>query len=339
MALPLSKRDPVIAKVLRRWRTLTGGSRAPDADRMTVVACSGGPDSVALALALHAAGGLAALAHVVHDLRPPTESGADRDFVASLADRLAVPFLEATVAVRSAPGSVEANARILRYRALGTLAASVHAPFLATGHHADDQLETLIMRLARGSGPRGLRGILPIRKLEGSTVRVVRPSLGTGREELAKLVTLAGVTPRFDATNADAAFTRNAIRLTVVPELARLFPGLATRAEEYTRRMRSLERVVDRAATTLAARAMVAPGILSRDVLRVADRAVVHAALRRVVLEGGLGADGMSWRAGEVLVRAVRDEMGGVRRFAWGKADVIVDAQRVTISRSTRQPT
>ncbi|XVJ58941.1 MAG: tRNA lysidine(34) synthetase TilS [Tepidisphaera sp.] len=339
MALPLSKRDPTVAKVLRRWRALTGGTRTVDADRRTLVACSGGPDSVALALAVHATGGLFGLAHIIHDLRPATETHADRDYVASLAARLGVPFLQASVEVRSLPGSAEASARTHRYRALASLAEQARTRFIATGHHADDQLETLIMRLARGSGPTGLRGILPVRKLESSPVRVIRPCLGVRRAELASLCALAELSPRVDATNADTRITRNAIRAEIVPRLAELFPGLVPRADEFAARMRSVERVVDRAARNLVTHAKLEPGVLSRDVLRVADRAIVHAALRRVVLEGGLGSDGMTWRAGEILARAVRDEMGGIRRFAWGKAEVLVESDRVTISRPDRRPT
>ncbi len=338
MPLPASKRDPTVAAVLRRWRALTGGVRVPDADRPTLVACSGGADSVALAVALHAAGGLAGLAHVVHDLRSPEEAGGDRDFVAGLASRLGTPFFERSVSVRTIPGSVEAAARRLRYLAIEEIARESQCRLVATAHHADDQFETLIMRLARGSGPRGLRGILPRRRFADSGTVVIRPCLDVRRSDLLGLCASLEISPRIDASNADTAYTRNALRATIIPELERLFPGVASRAGELSARMRSLEHAINHEASMLIARSTLrTPGVLSRVVLREAQPAVLHAALRQVARGGGRSADNMSWRAGERLVAAVRDPKGGVRRIEWGPAEVTIESDRVTVRLRTRR--
>jgi hypothetical protein len=102
--------------------------------------------------------------------------------------------------------------------------------------------------------------------------------------------------------------------------------------------MRSLEHAIEHEASMLIARSTLGtPGVLSRVVLREADPAVVHAALRQVVLGSERGADRMSWRAGERLVAAVRDQKGGVRRIAWGPAEVTIESDQVTVRSRTRR--
>lgn len=314
-----------MAAILRDWRRLTGGAKARDGERRTLAACSGGADSAALAVALGAAGGLAGLAHVVHDLRPEAEALADRDAVRALAAGLGVGFLERRVRVSGASGSVEAAARRARYGALGEMAAEAGCPYVATAHQAEDQLETILMRLARGAGPRGLSGI-PARRRLGAALVVVRPCLRVRRGELEGLCGRAGVVPRVDATNADRAYARNAVRAVVTPELERLFPGVVERADELARRMRQVEGAIARAARDLAA-----GGMPDRAALAAAPRAVAHAVLRGAAVRAGAGADRLGWRTGDAIVSAIRDGVGGERRYAWGGAAVVVTATVVRI--------
>ncbi len=125
-----------------------------------VVAVSGGADSVALLRALHAAnppGGLV-VAHLNHQLRG-AESDGDEAFVRDLADRLRKSFHVETLTIQALGGNLEATARAVRYDWLARVAADTGAGWIATGHTADDQAETVLHRLVRGTGLTGLRGI------------------------------------------------------------------------------------------------------------------------------------------------------------------------------------
>ena len=185
-----------------------------------VVAVSGGADSVALLVALRAIRppGTIFVAHLNHQLRG-LESDADEQFVRELAETWQFPcrVLRVDIAQAATGENLEAFAREARYRWFGELAAKVGAGWIATGHHADDQAETVLHRLIRGTGLQGLRGIAPIRR--DGIVPVVRPLLSvTKRQILAHLADL-GQPYRTDASNADPRFTRNRIRHELLPLL------------------------------------------------------------------------------------------------------------------------
>ncbi len=217
------QRDAAARAVLRRWRELTGGSGTRDPDRRTLVACSGGADSTALVLAL--ADSQPLVGHVVHDLRDRAETSAERDRVASLAAGLGLGFIETAVAVRALPGNAEANARRARYRALEALASRAGCPFVATAHHAGDQLETMLMAMLRGAGIGGLAGMPASRALGRRGVLLVRPMLGIGRADAERLCTLAGVGWATDPTNADISRFRAALRHGPLRALEAMRPG------------------------------------------------------------------------------------------------------------------
>lgn len=171
------------------------------------VALSGGPDSVALLLLAHAAfPGQVRAATVDHGLR--VEAEAEAHDAAALCAALGVPhvILRVTVDKRA---SVQAAARDARYDALLGWAGREHLALL-TAHHADDQAETLLMRLARGSGLAGLSGIRAIRT-EGA-VPVLRPLLGWRKSELEAIVSQAGIIPARDPSNEDMRYDRTLAR-------------------------------------------------------------------------------------------------------------------------------
>jgi tRNA(Ile)-lysidine synthase len=191
-----------------------------------LVAVSGGVDSVALLDVLCQLAPALALTircvHVHHGLR--SEADTDAEFVQRLAEKLAVPFHLERVTVRSAPPweGLEAEARRARYAALEARALSAGAARIATGHTADDQAETVLMRLLDGAGPRGLAGIAPARG------RIIRPLLDARREEVLAHARSRGLDWVEDATNRDPRFLRNRIRHEVLPVLAGVFgPRLA----------------------------------------------------------------------------------------------------------------
>jgi tRNA(Ile)-lysidine synthase len=173
------------------------------------IAVSGGPDSVALLLlAATARPGAVWAATVDHGLR--TESAAEAAGVARICAGLDVPH--DTLSVQVGEGaSVQAQARTARYAALGRWARECGLAAVATGHHADDQAETLLMRLARGSGVGGLAGIRESRELVPG-VALVRPLLGWRRVELRTVVDAAGLHVVDDPANRDERHDRTRAR-------------------------------------------------------------------------------------------------------------------------------
>jgi tRNA(Ile)-lysidine synthase len=173
------------------------------------VAVSGGPDSLALLLlALAALPGRVEAATVDHGLRP--ESADEASEVARICARLGVPH--AALRVEVAPGNVQAEARAARYAALADWAAGQGLAALATGHQADDQAETLIMRLNRASGLAGLAGVRSRGAVPGSDLPLLRPVLDWRRAELGEVVRGAGLVAAEDPSNTNDRFDRVRVR-------------------------------------------------------------------------------------------------------------------------------
>lgn len=198
---------PVHPDLAARFRA--GLERLADASGRLGVAVSGGPDSLALLLlAQDAYRGRVHAATVDHGLRPEAREEAAR--VGRLCADLAIPHATLTVAVPDARDGVQGEARTARYRALAKWAAGNAIPLLLTGHHADDQAETMVMRLQRGAGIAGLSGIRPVRREDG--LLVVRPLLGWSRAELAAIVEAAGIEAVDDPSNRDPRYDRSRMR-------------------------------------------------------------------------------------------------------------------------------
>lgn len=216
-----------------------------------VLGVSGGADSLALLVALLAIrrrGRMAGLdgerggegsgdvakpddltvVHVHHHLRG-SDADDDAAFVEMVARRFGLPFRRIDIHPAGEPGNIEGAARELRYQALGSAARDVGASVVMVGHHADDQLETMLMRFARGSGVEGLVGLRWRRPLEPG-VDLVRPLLGVRRAECESLCRAAGLEPRIDRTNGDLSRARAQLRHQILPALEAMHPGLASRA-------------------------------------------------------------------------------------------------------------
>ncbi|MDM8521462.1 tRNA lysidine(34) synthetase TilS [Anaerolineales bacterium HSG6] len=199
-----------------------------------VVGVSGGADSLCL---LHVLLTIRAtlplklkliVAHLNHQLRG-SESDEDEQFVreiatqwqlAAVVDRYNIAEI-ATVNKQS----IEEAARYTRYQFFGRVAKQVSASKIAVGHHADDQVETVLMHLIRGTGLSGLRGMLPQTRLDDfSACHIIRPLLTTSRQDIADYCLHEGLSPREDASNQDTNFFRNKIRHGLLPELKRYNP-------------------------------------------------------------------------------------------------------------------
>jgi tRNA(Ile)-lysidine synthase len=180
-----------------------------DADRLAV-AVSGGPDSLALLLLAHAAlPGRIEAATVDHRLR--LENAAEAAHVAAICADLGIPHAALSDPDASIAGaSVQAQARALRYRLLTRWAGERGLRFLATAHHADDQAETVLMRLARGAGLAGLAGVRARR--DQGEVTILRPLLSWRRSELAAIVAEAGLEAVDDPSNRSDAYDRTRFR-------------------------------------------------------------------------------------------------------------------------------
>ena len=171
------------------------------------LAVSGGPDSMAMLLLADAAipGGFG-VATVDHGLRPEAAQECALVEAECLARGIACAVLRVTVA----SGNVQSEARAARYAAMAGWAQERGLTALATAHHADDQAETLLLRLNRGSGVAGLAGVREIGEVAG--VRVIRPLLGFRRAELAAVVAAGGIAPAYDPSNVDPHYDRVRLR-------------------------------------------------------------------------------------------------------------------------------
>lgn len=231
--------DPFVAKVaaalhliLDEWARATEG---PLAEVGVLVAFSGGPDSCSLLLALHAlqpAGRIRISAcHVNHGLRG-NESNQDEQFCRDLCEKLAIPLIVKNL---SAPSSDEATLRDLRYGGLSKACAETESRICVTGHSLDDQVETVLFRLFRGTMLSGLTGIAPLRRAEDGT-HIARPLLSIRRAECLAFLERNLVPFRRDSSNDDNAYARNYIRNRILPAIEERFPG-ATERIERTRKI------------------------------------------------------------------------------------------------------
>lgn len=227
-----------------------------EADDRLGVAVSGGADSTALLHLLASVRKELYVLHVDHGLRDG--SGADAEFVAEVAGSLGLgcTVLRPRVAVGRGD-SLEAVAREARYAALESAADRLALTWVATGHTLDDQAETVLLRVLRGTGA---AGIAPVRGI------FVRPLLEVTRAELREWLAPRGLVWREDPTNADTRFERNWIRHELVPALASRRPGAAKAIARLGSRARADEQVLDGLAQEVFSRASLDEhGVLLAD--------------------------------------------------------------------------
>ncbi|MFZ0533335.1 MAG: tRNA lysidine(34) synthetase TilS [Anaerolineales bacterium] len=195
---------------------------------LVLVGVSGGPDSLFLLHVLHDLGYQIIAAHVNHGLRP--EADDESQTVKLFAAELGVDFISCQVDVLSYVSeysvSIEEAARIVRYQYLFEQAESTGASAVLVGHNADDQVETIMMHLLRGSGLAGLRGMeyRTIPNAWSKQIPLVRPLLSTWREDIQQYLIEHGLNPIVDRSNLDIAFFRNRLRLELIPILERYNP-------------------------------------------------------------------------------------------------------------------
>ncbi len=215
------------------------------------IACSGGLDSMALLRLAHAwaqeAGICLHAFHVHHGLSPNADAWLAHCREACAA--LGIAFDHRHVDVLKGKDGVEAAARKLRYGALGEMCVQHGVPLLLTAHHLDDQAETVLLQLLRGSGPAGLSGMDCANRAPGllgdPDLVMARPLLPLARAQLESYARDEGVNWVEDESNSDPRHARNALRHTVMPALAASFPGYQARLARGAAHVQSAQRILD----------------------------------------------------------------------------------------------
>jgi tRNA(Ile)-lysidine synthase len=298
--------NPLIKMTLHGVETKLATAWPPQAwqDITVLVAVSGGADSVALLRALAAlktAGeGRLVVAHANHQLRGD-ESDADAAFVAGLSQSLG---LDCTVGRIEVERASEAGARRARYAFLQQTAARLGARYVVTAHTADDQAETILHRILRGTGIRGLAGMSRARPL--GPVTLLRPLLGIRRTELAAYLVERGQAFRHDATNLETRFTRNRIRRELLPQLAQNYnAGIVDALLRLGTLAAESQSVVDALADALIDRAVHCSGQeacrIDRDGLAGQPRHVVRELLAALWRRQGWPMQAMGFEQWELL--------------------------------------
>ena len=329
---------PAIVRCLQRW-----------IDTPCLVAVSGGCDSVALLHLLAAVGGRPAVGHVRHGLRD--DDYEDAALVQSIAARLGLDCHVESVDAhpdRNPPGeSVEARARRLRYDALARVAASLDRCPVLVAHTADDQTETILFRLIRGTGLDGLAGMSPTttRATASGPLTIERPLLDIPRRDLVAWLTASGHRWRDDPTNASDAFTRNRLRHEVLPLLRTINPQVDAALRTLGRHAAAARAITaDRARSDLADWLDRSPPptpdhvSLVRDAAWIAARpaADLAAILRLLWRRQRWPEQSLTARHWETLVAAIREFDRPARRDANGGLpphQFDLPAVRVRISR------
>lgn len=271
----------------------------------------------------------------MHDMRTSAESHRDRDAVRELAGAVGVPCLDYPIQVNAIPGNAEANARRLRYQMLGRMAKEAGCQFVATGHHSGDQMETVLMRLVRGSSARGLAGLREQRPIVSepgvASATLIRPMLRVDRAASEAICKAAGWQWCTDATNADLTRTRAAIRERICPILEEIAPGAAQRVARNSEAFREAAEIVAAAAgRVVRAGTTTEDGVLtlSRDVLRQSRDVVIGEVLRGT---GAKGQDRIGTNAVRRVIAAIRDSMTHARQFDWPGRMIEVSSAHVRI--------
>lgn len=274
------------------------------------LAVSGGPDSLALMLLAHAVlPGQIAVASVDHGLRP--EAAGEVALVERLAGERGIPFTAITLTPR--PGNLQAQARAGRYAALAEWARARGLGAVATAHHADDQAETLLMRLNRGSGLAGLAGVRAASRIENSEVVLLRPLLGWRKGELEAVVAAAGIAAVQDPSNANPDFERAAIRARLA-EADWIDPArLATSAAHIAEGWQALQWYAELDWDEMVLRDESAPGGLGFVYCANVPRIIAIETILRIIAElGGHATRAEAARAWDRLWQGENASLGGV---------------------------
>ena len=290
-----------------------------------VVACSGGPDSLATLVAVARTRPAADViaAHFDHRLRPPREVARERGLVQSVATALGAGFL-AGRAARLPHDRGESAARAARYRWLARACATAGAAACVTGHTLDDQAETVLLRLVRGTGVGGAAGMAvdsawPVALRGVCSSRLLRPLLGISRSDVEQYLDALGLLAAADPSNATLDYARNRIRQRVLPELRVLNPRAVEQIAAFAERARA----DDAALEEWAGRALVA---IEQPAIAQPEAPVVEAGEARGVALDRRALLGLPLAVATRVVRLAASGLGAA--LERGQAEAALHAAR-----------
>jgi len=283
---------------LKVKRTLLARSMLTPGQKI-VVGVSGGPDSTALLLAMESLsehydyGWELHIAHVHHHLRG-ADADEDLSYVSQLAEKREKPEMfhvehfDVAEKAKLEKISLELAGRLCRYEVYEGIATRIGAKAVAVGHTADDNVETVLQRIIRGTGLRGLGGIPPRRPIrEGSEVFVIRPLIDCSRGEVEEYLQARGVKARIDASNLSLDYARNRIRNELLPLLE---SGYNRRVRQAVLRLARIASAADKFIQSEALDHVGGEPSVSVPDLRGEPEAVQLAALRQAIENAGLSA-------------------------------------------------
>lgn len=291
-----------------------------------VLGLSGGPDSTLLLHAMHDVaqrgelGWRLFVAHLHHGLRG-AEADADATFVSDMADQFGLPFFMERIDVRAETeaqgGSLEEVARGRRYEFLERVALKTGSELVAVAHHADDNAETILHRICRGTGLRGLIGIRDVRPIQAdSHIRVVRPLLSQRRETIEELSRIRNIPSRTDSTNRLTEFTRGRIRHEVMPLLAQsLNPQIVEALLRLSEHARWLGNYLEDAAGRVFDSLVISEGphrvVLNSRALLGKQRIIQAEVVRRAVALVQPAEQDLSFTHVDAILRLAEDPASG----------------------------
>ncbi len=326
------KADDLIEKA---QQTIGRNSLISEGDSV-VVGFSGGPDSTCLLYLLHALKENYQLQihalYINHNLRPaeiPTEIAFCRKFC----EGLGIPFTVESIDVISFAKEYRMNkqeaARELRYQVFGKAAAEIQANKVALAHNADDQAETLLMRLVRGAGPSGLSGI-PMKR-----DNIIRPLLEIGREEIERFLEIRNIVPVMDSSNLKENYFRNMVRLRLMPMLKQANPNLLQSLTHTMEILREEERyfgiIVTKTLMKLISRKSQKRIELFLSPMEAMETVILRRVLRRAISETE-GLRGIGFAHIEDIIALIKNGKNGDRLVLPRNIRVIKDYALLVIT-------
>ncbi|MFG0247375.1 MAG: tRNA lysidine(34) synthetase TilS [Phycisphaeraceae bacterium JB051] len=311
-----------------------------------LIALSGGSDSVALLLGMHVIAQRRkwqlplVVGHVQHHLRPEAEAEADAQFCQQLANQLGLPFERRDIVIDPTSGNLEDTARQLRYDALTQMADQHQCSHIVTAHHGLDQLETMLMRLIRGTSLRGLGAMAWTRPLT-DRITLIRPMLKTDHAMAVELLQAINQSWCEDQTNRDTTRLRAALRQRVIGELLNLRGDLPQQITQTADQLRLIQAMLDQQCADAIQACQTcheAPQELarySRKQLRELHPAMLQMVLREILTEAGIRPDRLGAKQLSQFGKMLLDQDGSERQLIKSRhVSVLLNRDYLTCKRT-----